>query len=261
MNYINVKIYAVGSNEILTLEIKQALNLLFENSIQISTCSEKYISVHLDGDLYICNKSQEKNLLNYVAKEKIMILNLMPVSQFFLKMASIPAGAQICVFNNKITYIETFINLCKEMGADQFQYIPIPYSQLPDNEIYKLLEKAEYIIGVDILINEILNNEKYKRYLNPGAIIIGAKRVASIQSSMAILARVNELIYYQTKAMIEEFLSQVQHACEADVLHRHFDGLNTISSYLLEEFSNRKNMSINDAITRNALNQIISTEK
>lgn len=256
---LDIKIYAVGSNVILTTEIKEALLLILEDLLPIDMFCSENVKDHLDGSLYVCNQSQYKNLISYIPKEKIVVLNLTPTSHFYVKISSIPENSTVYVFNNKKPYAETLIQNCINMGITALNFVPFPYSELSQEETISILKRAEYIIGVDKLLgNEVLLSEKYKQYLNPNVVLIGAKRVAAINSACEVVSHVNTLAYQFSSIRLKKILRSLKTDYENQSLYRHYTSLDKALSRIEKEFSihNIADKNLKNAIMRSALNQI-----
>lgn len=252
------KVYAVGSNEVLTMEITQALLLIFESRLPINPCFEEDIPTHLDGDLYICNKLEEENLLHYVPKEKIKILNLTPVSRFYMKLASIPPKSDVYVFNNRMVYIKNLIDTCKGMELTGLNYIPVPYSEMPEAEVMLALQKARYIAGVDILLRDVLQKPPYNDFLKDDVVLIGAKRVASVNCTMDIIVETNRLLRQETVAHLEFLSNGFRLAASDQVLHHSFRELSEFLSlgHTLLSSNTLQEKGAADSVFKSALNQL-----
>jgi hypothetical protein len=184
----DITIIAIGSNPLLAQEMADAIALILENGITIRPCLSKDLTSEIAGDLFICNKSQVNAVLKVIPVEKILILNLTPTTLFFVEVAKVPGGETIHVLNNRLEYALHLIDLCKEMNIRQVQFVPIAYEEMEEKQVTDLLANAKYIIGVDRLLGEgILFSERYKPFLHPDLVIIGAKRVAAIQSACALV--------------------------------------------------------------------------
>lgn len=188
MSTSDFKIIAVGSNEVLAKEIADAVTLILGERILIDTCLAENLKTDLAGDLFVCNRSQVNTLLKIIPVDKIIILNLTPTTQFFVDMAKIPEGETVHVFNNRLPYALQLIDLCTEMHIKHVQFIPIAYEEMEESQITSLLGEARYIVGVDKLLGEeVLFSDKYKDCLRTDITVIGAKRVAAIQSACALV--------------------------------------------------------------------------
>lgn len=183
-----IDIIAIGSNPLLAQEMADAIALILEDGVRIRPCLSSELTAATAGDLFICNKSQVNAVLKVIPLDKILILNLTPTTLFFVEVAKVPAGETVHVLNNRLEYALYLIELCKEMNIRQVQFVPIAYEEMPAEEVARLLSAAKYIIGVDRLLDgEILLSDRYKPYLRPDLVTIGAKRVAAIQSACVLV--------------------------------------------------------------------------
>ncbi len=260
---MNFKIYAVGSNSTLVKEIEDALLLILGERFEVHTIYGSEVEQYSDGSLYVCNYSQIKNLLPYIARDKIVILNLTPTSQFYVQVSSIPEDSNVYVFNNKLPYIETLINSCREVGINKVNYIAVPYAEMSYNEAITMLKSAKYIIGVERLLNDTLLSEQYVHALAKDVVLIGGRRVASVNSACEIISRVN---IYLHQAITKKLTKMGNVLCKTNDsqsllnLYNSLDGiLAQISEMVNDQTSQEK--SVEDVIVRSALNQIVPFKK
>lgn len=244
-------IYAVGSNKFLAQEIKDAVRLIVGPDIPVFTCLGGDIINCLDGILYVCNQSQFAKLEPFIPRDRIVVLNLMPTSQFYVQVAAIPAGKDVYVFNNKMSYIATLIESCKSMGITGVRYIPLPYSELPDQEVFEMLKKAQYIIGVDYLLNDnVLLSEKYIGHLHYNTVRIGAKRVGAVSSACEIVFKVNHSLYQAVTGKLTNFIDMLEGIDDTQSLYELYQKLSVIFKDL-EEAAGKSN-----SIEKSMINQI-----
>ena len=212
----------------------------------------------MDGDLYVCNQTQYEGLSRYIPAEKIIVLNLMPVSRFFVQLASLPAGSDVYVFNNNTPYIERLIAECNRMGITYLNYHPIPYSELPHREVCDLISNANYIIGVDKLLEaEFDASEKYKPFLRPDVQIIPASRVASVSSACEIVFRVNAYLHSTISQQVGEILNAVKDSSDL----RQLADISQTLGFLLQKIYNdfptqNASASISPELERSAIIQL-----
>lgn len=83
-----------------------------------------------DFDIYICAPSQ-RELLNHLPSHKVFSIELVPTAAFFLRIAGIPKGSTIHVFNNLMPYIRHLIAYCKQLGLMDYIYVPIAFDEQP----------------------------------------------------------------------------------------------------------------------------------
>jgi hypothetical protein len=254
-----ITVYAVGSNDLLTSEIKEALDLMLQDAIEVTHLCFDDILDHLDGDLYVCNQSMLAPLSQFVKPEKISILNLTPTSLFYVHVSSIPAHSKVIVFNNKAAYAETLISKCHEMGIENLDFQPVAYSEMDTDAVCDMLTQAHYVIGVNKLVGpEVLMGEPYGSVLQKDVRIIAAKRVASTASSIAIVHRINQLVHQKSVEKIEHVFHLINKTHQAEGLYLHTKSLDTTLNYLEKRLSNSDEASIQkrQAALRSVLNQI-----
>jgi len=252
------KIYSIGSNDLLTNEIKDITEQILEYKIPVTACLDKTLKNHLDGDLYVCNKSLYNQVSKHIPEEKIINLNLQPTSQFYLQLAAIPANSDVYVFHNKTIYLNTLIDLCKSMGLDKFNYIPIPYATLPLEKVEKKLNKAKYVIGLEILLKSVLFTKPYNAFLLNNPQIIDTKRVASVETAGRVIKKVNEIIYYKIINYLETILQDFSSNNLNATLYRNcnaFDSvLEKISAVVLK--TSKPSSDLRDLLLQSAMYQL-----
>ncbi|MBP2633478.1 MAG: hypothetical protein H6Q70_4106 [Firmicutes bacterium] len=187
---MNLKIAAVGSSPLIAGEILDATKFIIgdEAEIDIRTYSTYEIQDDTVADIYICAKSQLKSLKKVIPTDKIVLLELIPTSKFFISVARIPQGENIYIFNNQLEYTTTLGDYCEKLGINGVHFLPIAYEEMPNEEVFARLKEAKYIIGVDKFVgNKVLKSSKYASYLRDDVNIIEGTRVASVHSACALL--------------------------------------------------------------------------
>ncbi len=185
---MNLKIAAVGSSPLIAGEILDATKFIIGDEINIKTYSTYEIQDDTVADIYICAKSQLNSLKKVISSNKIVLLELIPTSKFFIAVARIPQGETIYIFNNQLEYTTTLGNYCENLGINGVHFLPIAYEEMPNEEVFARLKEAHYIIGVDKFVgNKVLKSAKYAPYLRDDVNIIEGTRVASVHSACALL--------------------------------------------------------------------------
>ena len=221
----SLKIYAVGSNEVLTREISDALHHILENRVPILPCQVQEITEHPDGTFYVCNKSLEEKVRGHVPADRILVMNLTPSPQFYVKLAAVPQDSDVYVFNNKRDYIQTFIQSCMEVGLNKFHYIPLPYSELDPETVHSTLRRVHYIVGVDRLLKEMLSSGSFRDALPPDAVLIGASRVSPVEFAVRLLTCINRAIHESVEKQAEIFLSFIRQTEDNGILYEFYPDL------------------------------------
>lgn len=255
---MDFKIYAVGSNSTLVKEIEDALLLILGDRFEIHGIYGSQVSQYLDGSLYVCNSTQMENLTPYISRDKIVLLNLTPTSQFYVQVSSIPAGSDVYVFNNYLPYIETLIDSCREVGINRVNFIPLPYGEISHEETIMKLNKAKYIIGVERLLNDMLLSGEYSLALNKDVVMIGGRRVASVNSACEIISRVNKFLHKAITKRLTKMVNVLSKSNDSQSLIKLYYSLDDILAKVdkMGEMNGQEGNG-DDAIVRSALNQIV----
>ena len=228
---MELKIYAVGSNHFLAEEIRNAVELILGKKIPLCPCLSNEIINCMDGQLYICNRSQYTAINQLIPKNKIVILDLTPTSRFYVSVAAIPRGNDVYIFNNQQAYIETLIHDFKQMGIEGLNFIPLPYSELPQAEVFNMLAKARYIVGVDYLMGEnVLQSPPYLDHLHYNVKCISAKRVGSVSSACEIISRVNMFLYQEISVLLRGIFENAQNVEQPESLFEIYKRLQALAN-------------------------------
>lgn len=123
-------------------------------------------------DIYICAPSQ-RALLNHLPPHKVFSIELVPTAAFFLRIAGIPKGSTIHVFNNLLPYIQRLISYCQKLGLIDYNYVPIAFDEQPQDTVCQLLSEAQYIIGVDRFIDAELTDGECIDDIESGVGVVG----------------------------------------------------------------------------------------
>ncbi len=216
-------IYAVGSNDVLTAEIKNAMDEVLCQSMVLTPCPIGQLPNHTDGQLYVCNESLRKEVAAQVPGAAVTVLNLMPTSSFYLRIRDIPIGSRIYIFNNRRSYCATLANLCRQTGLTEYEYIPLVSEEMSEAEINAALRSAEYVIGVRDVLDAELKSGRYA--LRKDTVVIGAQRVASVVTTDSIISLLNSLLLLDCENQLYQLRSSLQALSDTSMLHEHYAGV------------------------------------
>ena len=140
--------------------------------------------------------------------------------------------------------------------------IPVPYASLSEEVLTHYLSEAEYIIGVDRILDAVLWSEKYREYLRENVMTIGAKRVVSIESTCNIIKKVNETLFDYFTVQLDELLVSFHQAKHGETLYTHFKELEqrlcTVREPLCPEKTPYKDKNMESIILRSAMSQLVA---
>ena len=251
---------AVGSNRLLSNELVEAVKLILGEDVHVEPCLADSVDENTPGDLFVCNPTPLNHLMKVKPMDRILVLNLSPTSQFFVRIALIPRGEKVYIFNNKLEYTQRLAACCRKFGLDELDYIPIAYDEMPTMEVACLLQAAKYIIGVDKLVGtEVLLSDRFRHHIRPDTVIIGAKRVASIQSACALVQWVAMQAHEEIVERIRKIkadLYETTYTAGAGGCQHHFIAIADEIDQLMEQ-SSKSTETIRKAIMHSVTNQIV----
>ena len=193
----NLTLVAVGSNSLVAAELHHILRSMLKLPLPIKEALSTEITSINKENFYICANTQGPALTKIVPASCLFVFELQPTTKFFLDIAQIPDGENVLVFNNRTEYAQLLISKCHELGINKLNFETAAYEELQEAELLEKLQKARYIIGVDVFTSSaILQSKKYKSYLRPDVKIISGQRTASVTSANRLLLAISEYYYH-----------------------------------------------------------------
>ncbi len=207
----------LGSSQTVGDEILDAAQQLFAESLAFAgsfagkAYAIKEVKDHKVADLFLCQPTRVEEAAGKIPREKMVALELIPPAQFYVRLSKIPAGETVHIFNNNVIQAEQTAFYCKENGVDHVQFSYIAYSELSEEEVAQRLAKAKYIAGNEKIVGAAgILQSQYRRYLSADVEIIGAKRVATIQSVCSVMRWVSQFTYKKISAEVAEVSSYLR---------------------------------------------------
>jgi hypothetical protein len=219
MIIMSLKIIAAGSNTLIAEEVMNAIRVIIGDIAEITAATTASVTDDRSGDIFVCAVTQKEPLSRLVPVEKMVVLDLRPTSQFFMRISRIPAGETVYIFNSNIHYARLLKKSCESLNIKAVEFIPIAYEDMPSEEVIAKLRQARYIIGVGKLVEkEVLLSAKYKRYLRPDVTIIGNTRVATMQSAFLLIQRITEHFHTTASKQIAVLAAELKTISDSDSL-------------------------------------------
>ena len=144
---MNVKIAAVGSSSLIAEEIRDIARALLSERLPVILRRTEEIVDDRSADLYLCARTQYEQLSHIIPRERLFLMELQPDSPFFFAISRIPAGSDVYIFNNHLSYPKELAAYCRTLGMDQVNYIPLAFEELPKEELLRILSNAPPILS------------------------------------------------------------------------------------------------------------------
>ncbi|MBP2631406.1 MAG: hypothetical protein H6Q70_2034 [Firmicutes bacterium] len=255
---LNLRIAAAGSNQLNAEEVLGAAKMIIGNNASFTTVITDEIVNATSADLFICAATQAESLAEVVPRNKIIVLDLMPTSQFFVQVARIPAHESVYIFNSNLRYPARLTKACKKLGIEA-NFISIGYEAMPKEKVIAALKEAKYIIGITKLVGKtVLLSEEYAPYLRKDVVIIGSTRVASMQSACMLIQWVasyfHQSISEQVSMLTNKLKSSVVSSKESDYARNLASVAQDLERLMAE--NNHSMLTMHDVVMQSFANQI-----
>lgn len=210
-----IRLVTVGSTETVAQELLAVVREMFPHEIISSAMALKAVPDHSIADLFVALPTRVAEAAQKIPGEKIVSLELLPDSSFYVAIAKIPAHEDVIVFNNNTAQGQKIVEYCRENNVDHVNYIVVPYQEIPQQQVIEHLSTAKYIIGANTIVGPGgYLMEKFASYLPKEVTIIPAKRVATFESTkelMKAVYRVNyELFSSETREISQQLNDQIE---------------------------------------------------
>ena len=254
---MGLRIVAVGSNMLIAEEVLNAVRVIVGDVAEITAATTASLTDDRLGDIFVCAVTQKEPLSRVVPAEKMVVLDLRPTSQFFMRIFRIPAGETVYIFNSNINYARLLKQSCDALHIQSVEFVPIAYEDMPGDEVIAKLRQARYIIGVGKLVEkEALLSDRYRQYLRPDVTIIGNTRVATMQSAFLLIQRVTEYFHTTASKQIAMLAAEMKELSEfSQTDSERFAGIATEIEKLISENDNSI-LTLRDTIMKSFAAQI-----
>lgn len=177
----------VGSTQVVADELLVVANEVFARDISATAVAVDKLSSFTEADLYLALPTRVEQAAQKVSREKIISLELVPNSKFYVEIAKIPATREVIIFNNNTAQGNKIKEYCLEQGVDHVKFKIIPFAEIAQEEVLEALENAKYIAGASTIVGSGGELEKYTKYLRSDVKIIPAYRVPTLDSTKKIM--------------------------------------------------------------------------
>lgn len=189
---------AVGGNQMLADEFLAAAYTVLDRQIINGKALIQRQVTHSSADLFLTMPTRIKEMPDSIPKDKILGFEVVPGTDFFVKVAKIPAGSKVHVFHNNSRGGGTFVTNCTNFGINHLEFEIIPYEERSEQEIAKLFQNASYIIGAETLVEGKGPLSKYRQYLRQGVKIISARRTPTLRSVAQLMTWITNFNHKKT---------------------------------------------------------------
>ena len=151
-----------------------------------------------DADLYVCLVNRKAEIESVFGAEKVVALELIPPTDYFVKICRIPAGNSVIVFNNSTAGTRVLMDHFQQYELNHVQFEVVPYDEWSAKQVMEKLSTAKYITGgIAYAAPGKALYSQFGNALRPDvSLIISPPRIAS-SSSVSQLAHIFSMLYHK----------------------------------------------------------------
>ena len=187
---MTIKLAIIGVNETNINEIKAVVAAAVDSTVLLKTATIGNYKQLTDADLYMCLVNRQQEVAAVFGEDKVVGLELMPPTGYFLELSRSPAGETVIVFNNSTAGTAVLMNYVTQFQLTHVQYQVVPYDEWSPQEVAKSLAAAKYITGGIAYVGE--GRALYSRFshcLPKTAMIIASPPRNATSASLSQLAK------------------------------------------------------------------------
>ena len=193
-----LKLLVIGANQGNAEELKAVVSATVGGAAEIVTATlENYKQVR-DADLYVCMVNRQQEVASVFGAEKAVGIELVPPTDYFIKISQIPAGNSVVVFNNSAAGTKVLMEYLQRYNLMHVQYEIVPYDEWPAQQVAAKIAAARYITGGVAYVGP--GKTLYASFggsLSPEAtVIVSPSRIATA-TSISQLAHIFSALYHK----------------------------------------------------------------
>ena len=193
-----MKILAIGANPANAEELKAVVAATVGDAAEVATATlETYRQVR-DADIYVCLVNRRQEVESVFGAEKVVAIELVPPTDYFIRISQIPAGSRVLVFNNSTAGTKVLMEYLQRYRLNHVDYEIVPYDEWSSGEVEKKLADARYITGGIAYVGpgKVLHT-RFGHALAAGAEVIVSPARQATSESISRLASVFSALYHK----------------------------------------------------------------
>ena len=190
---MSVNLLLIGANEATTQELVSLVDATLSTAAvyQKATLSNYQNYDVANFDLVVCFANRFDEMVKKYGKEKVISVEFVPPTDFFVAVGRIPAGENVVIFNNSTSGANVMLKFLKFYKLDHVNYKIIAFDECSDSETKEALANSKYIIGTDGYVSSgKALYSKYSHYLRPDVNVMPSPPRTATAESVSSLAQV-----------------------------------------------------------------------
>jgi len=190
---MSVNLLLIGANEATTQELVSLVSATLSHTAvyEKATLANHRNFNPKDFDLIVCFTNRYDEMVKHYGKEKVVSVEFVPPTDFFIAVSQIPRGEEVVIFNNSASGAHVMLKFLTFYKLDHVNYTIVPFEECSERETKEALCKATYIIGTDGYVSEGKTlYSTYKHSLLPEVHVIASPPRSATAQSVSALAQV-----------------------------------------------------------------------
>lgn len=190
---MSVNLLLIGANEATTQELVSLVDATLATAATYQKATlANYQNFDVSRfDLVVCFANRYDEMVKKYGQEKVISVEFVPPTDFFVAVSRIPAGENVIVFNNSQSGANVLLKFLKFYKLDHVSYKVVPFDECSEAETREALSNAKYIIGTDGYVSSgKALYTKYSSLLRPDVTVIPSPPRTATAESVSSLAQV-----------------------------------------------------------------------
>lgn len=223
---MSIKIAVIGANPANVEEIKAVVvaSLSGDLTIVTATLDNYYLLKNCQLSIVVCLVNRQAEMEAYFGADKVIAMEFVPPTEYFLTLSRIPAGSTVLVFNNSVAGTHVLMNHLKHYDLTHLNYEIVAYEEMEQAEVIAKISAARLITGGISYIGQGRPlHEMYGSFLSPETVIIVSPPRLATSASISRLCQAfsnlqNQFIIQELERLAAvDYLTQIPN-------RRSFDG-------------------------------------
>lgn len=201
-----MRISTIGSSLPVANELFRVTELFFSDKVEmVNKYDIRKLPDNLTEDLFIVLPTRVEQASQYVPREKVLGVELIPEVQLYVEVAKIPKGKSVGIFNNNTAQGNKILGYIQSYGLNHLNYTVIPFDELSEDQVKELIQENDVILGMGGFVgkDEVLYT-KYREALKPGQQVISFQRTIKPQGIMDIIEQITLFNYREMAKECQE---------------------------------------------------------
>ncbi len=172
---MSIRIAVIGANSANVKEIRSVVVDSLSGDMEIVTATiDNYQHLKTEStDIVVCLINRREEMESFFGDEKVVAMEFIPPTEYFITLSRIPAGSSIVVFNNSTAGTHVLMSLLQRYNLTHLHYEVVAYEELSHDAVAAKIAAAQFITGgISYVGAGRTLYEKYGAYISPATTVI-----------------------------------------------------------------------------------------